>query len=425
MMICRNSHRTVKLSSACFWLCLSLVALFQNTAAAADVDFSEDYERIFQIRVVSTEAGGKSSIGSGFQVSADGLIITNYHVVSEFINAPEQYNIQFASQDNEQGPLQLVDFDVVSDLALLRHPDAGEKHFSFNNKPITKGEVAYALGNPGDWGIVMVPGPNNGLVEHSYEDRILFSGSLNPGMSGGPSLNRHGEVVGINVATAGSQLSFLVPARKAVELLHGRRELIEASYQDEITQQIKAWQAQRIQSLIDEPWATEDFKGRPLFSVIRKDFQCWGSTNEDNEFRHTARVSRQCSAGDDVYVDSDLNLGHIYFSYSQYQPINLNDFQFANSRGVHLKGRNRTAYEHSTNFQCDTDFVEGSNGSPEGFFRVITCVRAYKQLHGLYDSVILVQHNQTRQAFSAMLSLSGVEKGQIKALNRRFVEQSL
>ena len=71
----------------------------------------------------------------------------------------------------------------------------------------------------------MVPGPTNGLVEHSYEDRLLFSGSLNPGMSGGPSLNSQGDVIGVNVATAGSQLSFLVPVKKVKRMLAKNRVL--------------------------------------------------------------------------------------------------------------------------------------------------------------------------------------------------------
>jgi len=56
-------------------------ALLTSVKTYSNVDFSGDYERIYQIRVVSPDAGSKSSIGSGFQVSADGIIMTNYRMM--------------------------------------------------------------------------------------------------------------------------------------------------------------------------------------------------------------------------------------------------------------------------------------------------------------------------------------------------------
>ena len=68
------------------------LVLFSPNVQAQDgsVDFSGLYERIYQIQVISKDAGSKSSIGSGFQVSSEGHIVTNYHVVSAFVNAPNQ-----------------------------------------------------------------------------------------------------------------------------------------------------------------------------------------------------------------------------------------------------------------------------------------------------------------------------------------------
>ncbi len=63
-----------------------------------------------------------------------------------------------------------------------------------------------------DKGFSIVEGTNNGVMKSSDDNNILFSGSLNPGMSGGPTLNDNKEVVGVNVATSGNGLSYLVPA---------------------------------------------------------------------------------------------------------------------------------------------------------------------------------------------------------------------
>lgn len=406
-------------------LALVFTSLSTVHAKLVEVDFSDNYERIYQIRVVSPDAGSKSSIGSGFQVSKDGLIVTNYHVVSGYVNSPESHEIKYVTHDGKKGLLKLLDFDVVSDLAVLRHPEPASDFFTLSNASLEKGEFSYALGNPGDWGIVMVPGPTNGFVEHSYEERVLFSGSLNPGMSGGPSLNAAGNVIGVNVATAGSQLSFLVPAEKAMQLIKQARQLPIDNYQQEIADQIKRWQRPRIQQLIDQDWAVEEFFGRRLFGEIRHDFQCWGDTNESNKERVVATVDKSCSAGDDIYLGYDLNAGQIAFSFSAEKPLKLNASQFANSQNPYMSADNQSAYEHSTNYLCKTNFVAPKSVNQKGYGRVISCVRAYKKLVGLYDSLLLMQHHSNTEAFNAHLSLSAVEKDQIKALNKRFIEASL
>ena len=51
------------------------------------------------------------------------------------------------------------------------------------------------------------------MAEKSFHDKILFSGALNPGMSGGPAIDGIGQVVGVNVSTAGNDISFLVPVQ--------------------------------------------------------------------------------------------------------------------------------------------------------------------------------------------------------------------
>ena len=398
--------------------------------SAEDIDFSSDYERIFQIRVVSPDAGSKSSIGSGFQVSADGLIMTNYHVVSGYVNSPDSYEIKYVTHDGKKGVLELLDFDVIADLAILRHPNPVDDFFSLNTQKIEKGVTAYALGNPGDWGIIMVPGPTNGFVEHSYEEQVLFSGSLNPGMSGGPSLNAVGEVIGVNVASAGSQLSFLVPAEKAVNLLKRDRHLQVIDYKKEISEQIKTWQLPRVTGLLEKAWRDENFASRQLFGEIRYDFQCWGDTNESNTDRSVAVVSKTCSAGDRVYLAHDLDAGQISFSFRNSKPIKYNSLQFAKLQRTVMAADNSSRFDHSTNYVCESSFIKAkglsdSDSNQEGYHRVITCIRAYKNLEGLYDSLLLFQHHQAKQSFNAHLSLSALKKDQINALNKRFIEEVL
>ncbi len=401
-----------------------LLVILSQHSAKAEVDFSDNYERIYQIRVLSPEAGSKSSIGSGFQVSSDGLIVTNYHVVSQFVNAPKNHRIEYVTDNGEKGLLELLDFDVIADLAVLRHPNPATEFFTLDASVLSKGETAHALGNPGDWGIIMVSGATNGFVEHSYEDRVLFSGSLNAGMSGGPSLNDNGQVVGINVATAGSQLSFLVPAQKAVALLERSKTLDKNDYQTEIARQIKTWQRPRIQELIDEPWPIEDFVGKPLFGEIRHDFQCWGNTNESKEERQVAVADKNCRSGDDIYLSYELNAGQIVFHLHSRESVSLNDSQFAQRQRTSLWADNGSNFDYSTNYRCESDFINTEDSS-KSYRRLISCVRAFKKLPGLFDSLLLIQDHEADKTFKAHLSLSAVERDQIKALHKRFIEALL
>ncbi|MFT6407616.1 MAG: hypothetical protein ACJAQ6_001029 [Arenicella sp.] len=386
--------------------------------------FEDYYDQVYQIRVVSPKAGSKSSIGSGFQISSDGLIVTNYHVVSSFVQAPENHKIEYQSHTGQTGDLELLDFDVINDLAILRHSSPSPRFLSFSDTMLNKGETVYALGNPRDYGTSLVKGPNNGMVEHSYNDQILFSGSLNPGMSGGPAVNALGKVVGVNVATAGSQLSFLVPANNAIELVNTGRVVQQADYQNEIARQIKQWQRPRIQQLLDQDWPVEQFSGLDLFGEIRKDFQCWGQTNESNKARNIASVSKSCRAGNSLYLDASLSAGELYFSFDQASAVTLGALQFTSAIRPWMAANNTSNYENSSNYRCHVDFLEGDQTSQE-FVRATTCIRAFKKLPGLYDSLLMIERIDGLQQFATHLSISAIESDQISLLNRKFMEKSL
>ena len=90
-----------------------------------------------------------------------------------------------------------------------------------------------------------------------------------------------------------------------------------------------------------------------------------------------------------------------------------------------MSADNSSAYKHSTNYRCENDFIEAGNLTDGGYKRITTCIRAYKKLTGLYDSLLLVQEHENERVFEAHLSLSALEPDQIQALNKRFVEQSL
>ena len=164
--------------------------------------FSHYQSALYQIRIIELGSGNKSSIGSGFQINDSGVLVTNYHVVSEYVYFPEKYRIEYLAADGTVGELSLVNIDVVNDLALVQvqNDNKSTDFFSLSAHLPEQGSSIYSLGNPHDLGMIVVPGTFNGIKKNSFYQRIHFTGSINPGMSGGPVVNPEGEVVGVNVA---------------------------------------------------------------------------------------------------------------------------------------------------------------------------------------------------------------------------------
>lgn len=423
----RQTNTGSKLGWVTLALACSLLSI-STPSRAAEADFSAYYNLIYQVQVVANGTSSKSSIGSGFQVSADGLVITNYHVVSHFVNAPQDYEIQYLDQAGNTGNLILLDFDIINDIAILQHPDAAPEHFNVNYDSVPKGELIYALGNPHDLGITLVFGAYNGMVEHSYDPQILFSGSLNPGMSGGPGLNANAEVIGVNVATAGSQLSFLVPAARIRDLRNANRKLASDAYQQEITNQIQSWQQVRLGSLLEQPWSKETLGQHLVVGEIRKDIQCWGSSNKEDTKRTVSSLRRTCNSGNRLYISSRLTTGQIHFSFEQASAKSLGSYRFHHQISrQNLAGDNRVNKEAVTPYECNDSFIEQSASNDTwlaGSYNKLTyCVRAYKELQGLFDVLLLAENNSDTKAFSAHFTLAGVDQTLAEAFTDKFLTE--
>ncbi|NNG11863.1 MAG: DegQ family serine endoprotease [Halobacteria archaeon] len=173
------------------------------------------------------EEGGPSlrdaqSLGSGFIISADGYILTNYHVVK---NADE---IIVRLNDRRELRGEVVGTDKRSDVALLRI-DAKDLPVARIGKSssLQVGEWVLAIGSPFGFdysataGIVSAKGRS--LPSENYVPFIQTDVAINPGNSGGPLFNQAGEVVGVNSQiysrTGGYMgLSFAIPIEVAMDV---------------------------------------------------------------------------------------------------------------------------------------------------------------------------------------------------------------
>ncbi|MBD8527174.1 S1 family peptidase [Pseudomarimonas arenosa] len=407
-----------------------------SAGSGAERVFAAAKPALVQIRTLVREGGRQSSIGSGFLVSADGLAITNYHVVSQFALEPQSYLLEYLNANGEQGELSLLAIDIAADLAVVKLAveDAAPRYLEFDpaalRGEVAKGERLYSIGNPLDLGFTIVEGVHNGLVEKSYVERVHFSGAINPGMSGGPALTESGRVAGINVAKllSGELVSFLVPARYAEKLLteaQGKAELSLPQVRAEISNQLLAWQERLYQQLLaDQSPRSVQFGDYRVEESELPWFSCWASTNSDERPKPKVRVqSNRCTMQNGVFVAGDLDTGLVETSYAYARTSELNDWQFAQFLSRIYSPGNQRYYdgERLTATQCHDSFVRGEQpGQPP--LRALICAQAYKEFEQLYEvEVAAVTQDQNHQALVAKLSMRGVSYPNAMAAAQRFL----
>ncbi len=237
-----------------------------------------------KLEVVEAGAAGRAELGSGFFVG-QGDVITNYHVISKLVHDPERYRAELVEPSGTRRPARVMGVDVVHDLAVLRSDHAPDLFFTLVPVDIEQGLRLYALGHPADLGLSIVEGTYNGLLEHTLYDRIHFTGSINPGMSGGPAITESGQVVGINVSTAGDQLSFLVPVQRALDLLAETRRpdyAVPESFIERVGAQIRDYQELYLEPLFKTDPSTVVIDGYRLPTQPADFFNCWGDIASDS-----------------------------------------------------------------------------------------------------------------------------------------------
>lgn len=169
-----------------------------------------------------------TSGGSGIVISEEGYILTNNHVIS----GADEIIVKFA--DNSESTAKIIGADPETDVALIKVdrsiPAEMIARLGDSDK-IRIGGWAIAVGNPFglDWtvtvGVISARGRSNlrirGDAGPSYQDFIQTDASINLGNSGGPLVNIHGEVIGINTAiNAQAQgIGFAIPINLAKRIV--------------------------------------------------------------------------------------------------------------------------------------------------------------------------------------------------------------
>ncbi len=178
--------------------------------------FGEEYERFTRIIPMR----GK---GSGFIISPDGYILTNYHVIK---NADK---IIVTLSDNRRFDAKVVGADPTVDVAVIKIDAKNLPTLPLGDSDkVEVGEWVVAIGNPFGLshtvtvGVISAKGRTIRAGKESFENFLQTDAAINPGNSGGPLLNLKGEVIGINTAIIpyAQGIGFAIPINTAKQILN-------------------------------------------------------------------------------------------------------------------------------------------------------------------------------------------------------------
>jgi len=176
----------------------------------------------------TADTQGNPSVGSGFIVDKRGYIITNQHVIANATSI----NVTLFGAERGVYPAEIVLEEQNQDLAILKIasnrvlPSAK----TGNSEMIEVGDIVLAIGSPFGleqtvtMGIISDDRRDMTIVGRLYEGLIQTDAAINKGNSGGPLINIHGEVIGINTAIYAptgifTGVGFAIPVNKATQLL--------------------------------------------------------------------------------------------------------------------------------------------------------------------------------------------------------------
>ena len=148
-----------------------------------------------------SEGGAQiTSLGSGFIISPDGVVVTNNHVI-EAADA-----IEVILQNGQRYQATVVGRDPATDIAVLRmHARTPLPYVNMGDSDSARvGDIVMAIGNPfgfgGSLSVGVVSARNRNIDAGRYDDFIQTDAAINRGNSGGPLFNMDGDVIGVNTA---------------------------------------------------------------------------------------------------------------------------------------------------------------------------------------------------------------------------------
>jgi len=289
---------------------------------------------VFQIKTALSADSSKASYGSGFIVSKDGKLITNYHVISGVLNKDKDYKMYLISE-KESYEASVLAIDVINDLALLKIDKKFKKHLKLARKMPSQGAKVFSIGLPKSLNMSITEGNYNGILKNGLYSRVNMSSPLNSGMSGGPTVNASGEVVGVNVSylLLSQNISFSVPVNHVRKLLSKKITKEKTAktkdfLHEDIEKQIFSVQQQLMKDLSknkNKDLMLNNWRVKKPSELLN----CWSDSDKDEEGFYE-NISETCYLDNSIFLKRGVRSGHYSISYQIFETEVLNNWQLLN-----------------------------------------------------------------------------------------------
>ena len=421
----KTSRKPALVSFFTLLLLLPLAGLAWGLTETAQKIYERHSASVYQIQIIDISSGEKSVIGSGFSFSQKGLFATNYHVISEVVDTPDRYRIEYHKGNEKKGELSIIGLDVAHDLAILKGEGDDSPFLVLGSSNRLMGDRVYPMGNPLDLGMTIIEGTFNGLVGLKPYQHILLSAPLNPGMSGGPAFSSSGKVIGVNVAIEGNDLSYLVPVEYLTKLARGINKKAESpKWEETIQSQVLERYDRIIGKTLKAKLSLEDFGSLKVpQNMLASAIKCWGdSGHEDLKDGQLYSFGRKrCRSEYGVYLSSKMSTGTIEYSFVWMESEVLSPLRFYKIYSNSYSKRNYYPYateKEVTEFHCSNEFIKLAKHD----WKAAYCVRQYKKYPKLHDVYLsLAALGELKRGHVIRVGLAGIDE----KLARQFLNKFL
>lgn len=383
---------------------------------------------IFQVKISSNQNLEKSSYGTGFVIDKTGLLVTNYHVVSDAI-WEEGKNKIYVQIENELIEAKIKAVDFVNDLSIIEVKHTFSDAIKISKKKPERGSDLYSLGMPADLDWTVVPGTYNGETSQGPYDLIHMSSPINSGMSGGPTVNSDNELVGVNVSGLlfSQQISFSVPARYVVQLLDKVEKNKFPNQKDLLTSLEK--QLTNTQEKMTEVFLSGLNSSKTIEHIkipsFGKKVRCWGSSQkkEDDSWYHVQ--SENCKIDQSVHLDENTFTGTFITEFSLFQNYKLSQIAWLDLLGRSWNENNGVVNfynkKNPINFkplQCVRSRVQTSSQP----ITINFCYQKIVPFANLYDAyTTLIIPIDEKNTLRAQLTLAGFSLENLKKISKELL----